>query len=88
MDFAAWVVKGVAADQFYCAGGAAAGCPTINIIGPAGPVPVDRSTFLISTLLHFSHGQMYLGVIWAGVNVLGFALAFALIVRFVSHQKR
>jgi hypothetical protein len=81
------VLRALAVDQFYCAGGAAAGCPQITTVGAEGTVSIDRYQYVSNYVgTTYQHRGEEIG--WAVLAVAVMLIIGILALRFINHQKR
>lgn len=86
------VLRALGTDQFYCAGGAAAGCPQISVPGAtgggaAGFQSVDRYAF-VTSILGSTYGDRWGEIGWVAVAAGVMCVIAIVSLRFISHQKR
>lgn len=86
------ILRALSVNQFWCVGGAAAGCPQISTVNSQGTaVVVDRFAY-VTSFLAVPAGEVSeypweeLGYALAGVGVL--VLIGMLALQFINHQKR
>ena len=81
------IMRALGTTEFYCAGGAAAGCPQITVVTSSGPVVVDRYEF-VSNFLGSTFQNRWNELGWAALAIAVMLAISILALRFVNHQTR
>jgi hypothetical protein len=74
--------------QYYCEGGAAAGCPQIAAIVNGVPTTVDKWTFVRDARMGLDYDARWTALGWLALIGIVFRLWTMAALRFINHQKR
>jgi hypothetical protein len=81
------VLRALGADQFFCAGGAAAGCPAIVVVSAGGEATVDRYAYVVG-VLGSGHADRWGELGWVALSAGVLALVAVGALRCVNHERR
>lgn len=85
------ILRAISVNQFFCVGGAAAGCPQISTVGPNGePITIDRFQYVTNylKLQNVNHEYLWDEVGWAALSFLVVAFVGVIALQFISWQRR
>ena len=84
-----YALDALVAPQFYCAGGVAAGCPTVMVPDPVTqvPAPVDRYQY-VAGAFDLNYDNRWNDIGYLCVFIAGFQLLHFVCITFVAHIKR
>jgi ABC-type multidrug transport system permease subunit len=78
----------MAAPQFFCEGGAAAGCPQISAVVNGAPATVDQWEYVRDYRLGMDYSARWTELGWLVVIGAVFRVMTMLALRFVNHQRK
>lgn len=83
------ILRAIATDQFYCEGGTAAGCPSIEVVsGPGGETKTIGRYEYVSSFLGSTYQKRWGELGWAALAGLVVTVIALLAYRFVNWQKK